>query len=116
MRPVLFLDVDGVLNQVGVTNNVLDGVKVMLLREVLSKVNCRVILSSTWRRYRKLIERLLTENIPINGLTPVLGVERGKEIRAWLNEHPDVKDFVILDDDIFGIEPELKVNMVGCLG
>jgi len=25
--------------------------------------------------------------------------QRGDEIEAWLNEHPEVKKFVILDDD-----------------
>ena len=27
--------------------------------------------------------------------------ERGKEIKAWLNQNRDVDDFVILDDEIF---------------
>ena len=31
--------------------------------------------------------------------TPHLGGRRGRDIRAWLDEHPGVESYVILDDD-----------------
>jgi hypothetical protein len=33
------------------------------------------------------------------GMTPSVGRYRGHEIDAWLQEHPDVENYVILDDD-----------------
>lgn len=117
MKPVLFLDVDGVLNKFGeASNNSLDGSKIAILQEeVLSKVDCLVVLASTWRRYPRLVERLRVGGIPIHDLTPVVRSwmpTRGMEIKAWLDDHPEVKTFVILDDDIDGVGPELAPHLV----
>jgi hypothetical protein len=109
--PVLFLDVDGVLNQCGHHQEVLTE-KASLLARIVLETQCRIVVSSTWRLYEELRDRL-TELLRAHGLsisdwTPsidrrtdtgiYLATERGEEIQLWLDENPDAPRFVILDD------------------
>lgn len=91
-----------------------DGVdksKIDILREIVKKTGAKIVISSTWRKYRESMEYLIREMGPelasnIIGQTPDLGWETSKqrwltradEIDKWLSEHPDVKSFVVLDD------------------
>lgn len=118
---VLFLDVDGVLNRVGTRERVpghgvlgIEQSKCEMIRRILRETGCGVVVSSTWRRYDDLLihlwEQLGAEaKARWIGETPILdrvresGIYvakvRGDEIQAWLDEHPEVSRFVILDDD-----------------
>jgi hypothetical protein len=65
----------------------------------------QVVVSSTWRLFPPLLEsleKLLRKSgVSIAGCTPSLEMslhERGDEIQAWLDGHPEVTRFVILDD------------------
>lgn len=112
MRPLLFLDFDGVLC-------VPDGPRrrgqwwfcpkrVALLQGIIDRTNCEIVISSTWRQIHEMDElrRWLHEaglRHPIRDRTPSygLGPERGHEIQAWLNDnYPDARHppFIILDD------------------
>ena len=42
--------------------------------------------------------------------TPFIQNKRGLEIKQWLADHPDVEDFVILDDEIFDSYDENLIN------
>ncbi len=112
---VIFLDVDGVLNSIGthrLTANgcIFVGVTHMKnLQRIVNETNAKVILSSDWRYDRddprqnsdflELKEELLRYGIPIYGYTPELpSAHRGAEIDAWLRDHNEVVNFVILDD------------------
>jgi hypothetical protein len=117
---VLFLDIDGVLNYVGGPTECgmygLDHDKVSLLEKIIDATQCRIVLSSTWRKFGKCIakvERMLDSiGYELHDMTPVLdgltsgawgspiwtGASRGREIQAWLDKHPSER-FVILDDD-----------------
>lgn len=116
---VIFLDIDGVMNndrlieQFGcdaIGDNFVD-----LLKEIVDKTKAKIVLSSTWRLFqksRKIVQATLNskgmEFIDCtidgqdfkNGIRKKLGhhVERREEIQEWLNRH-EVGDFVILDDD-----------------
>jgi hypothetical protein len=108
---VLFLDVDGVLNQCGHQQDVLTA-KAALLKQIVTKTACSIVVSSTWRRreqMRQLLVKLLRQSdVAVSGWTPCLDMitdsgfyvtgERGHEIQAWLDVHPQVTRFVILDD------------------
>jgi hypothetical protein len=108
---VLFLDVDGVLNQCGTFHDI-QGEKVALLHQIVAETRCSIVVSSTWRRTertRKLLTGLLQEGgVSIADWTPCLDrisdtgllqiAERGHEIQAWLDAHPEITRFVILDD------------------
>ena len=61
------------------------------------------MLSSSWRYTRNaqyLKELLLRYGINTDA-TPLIQNKRGLEIKQWLLEHPEVENFVILDDEIF---------------
>jgi hypothetical protein len=121
---VLFLDFDGVLNSVGsfIYNNrqnllgftqtpthqsfcPIASSNLQYILEELSDV--QVVATSSWRK-NKTIEALKkifeTNNIlpdRMIGATPVDADRyRGNEIKKYLDEHTEVTDFVILDDDI----------------
>src|SRR5690349_11764926 len=104
---VLFLDVDGVLNRWGSVQP-FDEELVDELSRVVQISGAAVCVSSTWRKLETHREKLfgLLEQIgaPVAGCTPDLGsagedgglyiVERGEEIQAWLDGHPEVSEFV----------------------
>lgn len=105
--PILFLDVDGVLNS---NSSGLEHDKCMLLKRIVDESGCKVVISSTWRTFssgrRKLIRLAEDIGMEIISWTPDLrsrslmsNAVRGDEIQAWLNGHPEVERFVILDDD-----------------
>lgn len=63
-------------------------------------------MTSTWRFYDNYIDCLrnggLRPGVNVLGKTPVLpGLNntRGKEIKAYLIEHPEVERFIIFDDE-----------------
>lgn len=112
---VLFLDVDGVLNRCGKSNQGLMTDKCDLLAHICRMTGCKVVVSSTWRRYPHLMEsRLLpmfrARGIECVGQTPMMekpslgghvyvATARHEEITAWLSDHPEVTQYAIVDDD-----------------
>lgn len=111
---VLFLDVDGVLNLCGKSHQGLHTDKCDLLAYVCRKTGCKIVVSSTWRKYPHLMDRLMgmfrARGIECIGVTPdltaaidhsalVASVSRHIEIREWLMQNPAVKHYAIIDDD-----------------
>jgi hypothetical protein len=122
---VIFLDIDGVLNSEesiiqyyekfqseGNPRYDCDQIfpqKYMLnLKEIVDKANANIVVSSTWRifypdgdMWLKLIENLKEYGLDtkVIGVTRRLSGERGDEIREYLSRHPEITNFVILDDD-----------------
>ncbi len=106
---VLFLDVDGVLNSYR-SSKQLDDSMIYHLGKIVSKIDLKIVLSSTWRLYSdSLVElevRLAKDGISIFDTTVHLmpekmsmpPVERYFEIQEWLDRH-EVEKFAILDDD-----------------
>ena len=110
---VIFLDVDGVLNsdeyfqrpdyeeKTGIETDV-DAGKVALLKQAIDATGAHVVLTASMRRLKigkGLIELLNSFGIFPDSI-PHINHERGLEIDAWLKEHPEVEDYVILDDEI----------------
>lgn len=120
---VLFVDIDGVLVSVGsmIHNNrlyvsgestadshkAIDPVAASNLHYILEEVpGVEIVISSSWRKYYTLeaLQEVFDEHrIPgsfIVGTTPVLeGQSRGHEIELYLKHHPEITNFVIIDDD-----------------
>ena len=120
---VLFTDFDGCLNSVqsfiynnrqnllGLTNvpthESFCPIASSNLQYILEELpDVQVVVSSTWRKYKTIhaIQNMFETNhiLPdrIIGMTPVLESRyRGDEIGAYLKDHPEVKNFVIIDDD-----------------
>lgn len=116
---VLFLDVDGVLNRCGMSAQGLESDKLGLLRRIIMETGCNVVLSSTWRKFDRLLVRIKAE-IELHDVTPCLdeiqgglwtAQPRGMEISTWLGNHPQVERYVILDDD--SDMGALKPHLVG---
>lgn len=112
---LLFLDIDGVLNNVkteskspegyvGISNGLLDR-----LYHIVKATGAKIVLSSSWRRgvQNKEIDGLWLEKkfrqkgMSFFSTTGMQGNHRGKEIRYWLEEHKDliVEQYAILDDE-----------------
>ena len=77
---------------------------VQWISEACQKFKYDIVVTSTWRfdnNYKEcLINGGLREGIQILGRTPSFSdAPRGAEIKAYLKEHPEIKYYVIIDDD-----------------
>lgn len=109
---VLFLDIDGVCNSAVWAkqgNNLWHGTDpaaVQMVRRIIKESKCDVVLSSTWRLYpeaREVVKRDVCHFIDVTkdmqrGEKRNV-VDRGHEVQEWLDRHPAVEHYAILDDD-----------------
>ena len=118
---VVFLDFDGVLNSTGYTRTIdpdkfgglsiewwaegLDPEAVARLNTLLERTGAKVVISSSWRINSPLtaLQVLLRmrgfEGTSISKTELLSGAERCEEIQEWLDRHPEVTSYVILDDN-----------------
>jgi hypothetical protein len=105
---VIFLDIDGVLNNSTLLyhygSEFIDGDMTELLFEIVRSTGARVVLSSSWRLYKsskKLVEDALgVYGIEILDVTPHMPrMRRCREISRWLKSNAGVEEYAILDDD-----------------
>lgn len=105
---VLFLDIDGVLNTENTRESIphlqkdytgLDGRLVDRYLKWLLDKDCEVVLSSDWRKYEPFQQHLIENGIVWLDKTPVFNAHRGMEIAWWLNQHPEVTECAIIDDN-----------------
>lgn len=126
---VIFLDFDGVLNSaasfvyekrvrkarpetddLGPVNQTLCKVCTSNFQHILDEVpDAKIVISSTWRQLfdlewleDKLAEYGIDSSRVIDKTPSMYGRERGREIESWLEDHPEVTQFVILDDNYIG--------------
>jgi hypothetical protein len=110
---VLFLDIDGVLNSHRTAyatkgfphgfddaqKQKFDWIAVGLIRRLCEETNTSIVLSSSWRIIHTVHECANGLDLPIFDATPRLCGIRGDEIQEWLNRHPEVEQYAIVDDD-----------------
>lgn len=120
---VLFLDFDGVLNhsahfaalpperscsEVEYDDRSFDKACVDRVNVIMLRTGCHVVVSSSWRLDPKhgtpaRLTRLLRRHGFASRVVSVTPDHprgcRGDEIQTWLNRHPGVESFAILDDD-----------------
>ena len=118
-KKVIFLDIDGVLNQDDGGPKIEEQF-VKRLAHIVEKTGAEIILSSSWRgayvshvdpeyNYQNkdvamLISMLEKYHLHILDTTADLtsgAYARPLEIRLWIQEQADLERFVILDDEIF---------------
>ena len=124
MSKLIFLDIDGVLNRTRSASHIrVEAELVKRLKWVLDETGAAVVLSTFWRHFDEYIAYILHRHGIDGGL--VIGSTPGRvgsisdapsarlsrsafdddeysgraaEIRTWLDAHPSVTRFVILDD------------------
>lgn len=114
---VLFLDIDGVCNSAtyaearfkktgkgGLLG--IDPVPAELVRRIVKETGCEIVLSSTWRLYPNARDQVRRDVCGFIDCTRNLQageqngrVERGVEVKDWLERHPEVTAHAIVDDD-----------------
>ncbi len=125
---IIFLDIDGVLNNKSTDEYAPTGCigimdeKVELLRQIIDRTGAKVVLSSDWRfekdkntkDYIYLTNKLNNYNIKIYDVTPdIKWSKRGHEILEWLNVHK-IDGWVVLDDIDFSdfYNPEFSPHVI----
>jgi hypothetical protein len=103
-RPVIFLDIDGVLNRPSDKKHSEDHVVAadLLARfeSLVSSSNARVVLASTWRHEPDGLQKARERGVPFEDVLPDLRpTSRGTEVKAWLAKHSHVDRFIIVDND-----------------
>jgi hypothetical protein len=109
---IIFLDIDGVLNSKNYEysdryiRDALDPLAVARLNKITDATNAKIVISSAWRtpfEFDKDSLFYLLKEEGITGemidITPIFtSCLRWDEIKDWLEDHPTVENFVILDD------------------
>jgi len=112
---VVFLDIDGVLNThksallygnlfietPGVAKK-LDPYGSLFIKR-LTQHGVKIVLSSTWRmgeRFKRLAPQAFDFDIlDRTAIYPFAKAIRGDEVQLWLDQHPEVTHYCIIDDD-----------------
>ena len=116
---VIFLDFDGVLNSkmyfethssVGLA---IDSTRLELLKRIVLGTNAKIVLSTSWRAHwdkedslcddvGREVNRILAEKdiVIFDKISDDSG-SRYEKISDWLENHPSVTKFVVLDDTPF---------------
>jgi len=121
---VIFLDIDGVLNhqhtkdRIGGYIGFNPGHIKRFNKIVEAHPDVKIVISSTWRcsftsgvyedfagLVRLLKERGLQGDIVDHTPVKMTYLSRGAEIRMWLDDHPEVKNYILIDDDTEGMKP-----------
>lgn len=116
---VIFLDIDGVLNgnlfvpkddKFGV---LIDNTRLNLIKQIIDVTDAKIVLSSSWREHweknetkcddigKKINEIFAAKGLSIFDKTPKYHNDRKQEIIDWLQDHPEVSQFVVIDDNPF---------------
>ncbi len=105
---VIFTDIDGVLNPKW--NKRWYKKCVIQYNRIIEETCAKCVVSSSWRVNKqeiRLLQNLFIDQgvfVDVIGFTPVLNLERGFEIKTWLDEYK-VDKFIILDDKMDDIKP-----------
>lgn len=127
---VIFLDVDGVINSLRTcmafegypwdvdeeSLKMFDSVAIALIRRICKKGDVKIVLSSTWRIGDKIYPKMAKAlGLPIIDRTSYRlsgDSRRGDEIAQWLQDHPEVKEYVIVDDETFDMNKDQQSHIV----
>lgn len=112
---VFFLDIDGVLNSRTTCDRTpnysvgIDDLRVAVLAGAIRKFGpAEIILSSDWKElrpedddYNYLIAKFHKYGLKLAGKTTDHWNNRGEGILQYLESHPEIEEYVILDDNKF---------------
>lgn len=116
MKTILFLDVDGVLNNA--SSDLLSDDLLKNLKKIVDSIKCEIVLTSTWRLYSDslaTLKRAFEDHDIPNwiGKTPDLCGERHTEIQAWISKKikNEQCNIVVIDDDKDADVPNISENI-----
>jgi len=112
-HPILFLDIDGVMNCRALGYDKIHQVFVDRLNRITDTINGKLVLSSTWRHDRNWKARMVQSGIKaeflgvtpdLQGLPGAIDSVRGDEIQVWIEKFEDlsgcqVTRFACIDDN-----------------
>lgn len=135
---VIFLDFDGVITTAESiaeafrrrrageipgplwTRHQIDANLVQNVRKLQDHLGAKIVISSTWRKLDTL--DVLQDFLEEKGIDPKTIIDitpnrndgsRGREIKEWLDAHPEVTSFKILDDDSDVVDvPEFRKDWI----
>lgn len=115
---VLFLDIDGVVNCATTAQRHrgaigIDPYMALLVGRIIIATDCKVVLSSTWRLWENARREVHEQVCGFIDVTPTVHSSfRGDEVKAWLDAHPNVTKYAILDDnsDFLPDQPLFKTS------
>ena len=126
LNQVIFLDFDGVVSVLE-TGWKLSDRHLQRVKRICDETGAKIVISSSWRcknvvkKKKNIYGRdvnvatcnfLLNINYVIDVSERLGPSSRGKEIKKWLDEHPGIEKYVILDDDDFDMLPEQKPFLI----
>lgn len=105
---VIFLDFNGILDTYE-NMDVVDPDNMMRLKKIVDATDAKIVLTTSNKNnyYRSgkivgilkyIIDSLLEAGMDVIGMVPMME-NREDEIHAYLTMHPEVENFVILEDD-----------------
>lgn len=108
---VIFLDFDGVINNFD-NDLMVDYNNVKYLLEIIKATDAKIVATTSNKysfqaygikskkiRYYQYVKLLNSYGVEIFDVTPLVNQNRELEIIKYLNTHPEVSEFLILDDD-----------------
>jgi hypothetical protein len=133
MLKIIFLDIDGVLNNLKDMKSdepqtdvwVRDYRKwnkeaLEILNDIVEETGAKIVISSSWRKLEPDFQwwneqfRLVKIDAECVGITPISrNGFRGREVKEYLSEHPEIESYVILDDesDFYPDQPRVHIAM-----
>ena len=97
---VLFLDIDGVVNNKRTKENfksfmAIDPAMAALVQRIVWNTGCEIVLSSSWRLSQNGRDEIERKICKFADITPILYAPRGYEIKVWLTRHPEIEHYAI---------------------
>ena len=118
----IFLDCDGVLNNINYTKKCytknghkpmsmycvpFDPYNLKNLAKLVRKTKANIVLTSTWRLDKEHIAvlkaRLAEYGLRIYDMTDNINMIKGAEITEWLKQHKDIENYVVIDDEEYNL-------------
>lgn len=128
----IFLDIDGVLNDENILlekqeeNQIeISKEKLLLLKEIITKTNSKIILSSSWRNglkkekktisgatnfHKEFLKLLKKYDITIYDITGSPKGKRIEEILEYLKNNKEIENYIILDDESLNSKHQIKTD------
>lgn len=132
---IIFLDCDGVINSIqweavrrdmppeSIVDDAIDPRCLKRIVDVCAATGAKIVISSDWRvnwpfartrlEHAGIPEGLIIDRTPVFNIVPGMHhFSRGEEIQAWLDDHDDIYDYIIIDDREDFLPDQIRLHLV----